>query len=238
VYYILIDDSGIEVTETNKMLSIEKMQRLVGIPGVSTLIEVLWYDVYSDPDIKMIVDENFLYDVEDEDYPTCFTSEGEPIYGQVLIVAIDPENRENFILLNEEQVEVVKKETVFCSYYALISAKGVEIVASTKMLSRQEIEHLVGVPGEKTSADIVEYHNYSDSKIRMIVDDKFEYNQKCYPTCKTSDGYQIDGQVLVLALDDRNSEGLGLLTKTQAEIVKEETILYRGYDQYRIPVKQ
>lgn len=232
MYYILINENGIEVKESSKNLSLEQMQRLVGIPGEDALTEVVGYNLYSDHNIKMIIDDESFFD--ERCRPTCRTSEdNDQLRGQILVMAVDPDNGE-LGLLTEAQVEVVQRETTLCQcqYYALINEEGIKVVEADKLPSLEERENLVGVPGVKTSAIMLDLPDYSDPTIRKIVEDRYELNQQCHPTCQDSEGCRIDGQVLVLAIDQNN---LKLLTSAQVEIVKKETtLLYGGYARYWI----
>lgn len=106
MFYVLINCNGIEVRESEKMLSLEEMQNLVGIEGEEAWIEAASYRSFSDKSIAMICDDQF---VRKEYQPTCITVEGDVIQGQVLIVGTNPEGND-FDLLSKEQVEIVKSQ--------------------------------------------------------------------------------------------------------------------------------
>ncbi len=106
MFYILINSNGIEVRVAKKMLSLRKMQNLVGIEGEPAYIEVASYRNFSDKSISMICDEEFLMK---ECQPTCKTIEGTVIHGQVLIVGTNAEEND-FDLLTREQVLIVRRE--------------------------------------------------------------------------------------------------------------------------------
>jgi hypothetical protein len=113
MFYVLINSNGIEVRESQKMLTLKEMQNLVGIEGKSAYIEVASYQSFSDSQITMICDEEFLMK---ECQPTCMTMayrpasyEGNILHGQVLIVGTNAK-KDDFDLLSKEQVEIVKRE--------------------------------------------------------------------------------------------------------------------------------
>jgi hypothetical protein len=106
VFYVLINCNGIEVQESEKMLSLEEMQNLVGVEGEKASIEVASYRSFSDKSITMICDDEFL---TKEYQPTCLTVERDVICGQVLILGTNSEEND-FDLLSKEQVEIVKSQ--------------------------------------------------------------------------------------------------------------------------------
>ncbi len=89
MYYALINDKGIETRISNEMLTLQEMQKLVGIEGESAYIEVASYRSFSDQSIAMICDEEFL---RKGGNPTCMTIEGCVLHGQVLIVKTSDED--------------------------------------------------------------------------------------------------------------------------------------------------
>lgn len=59
MFYVLINCNGIKVRESEKMLSLEEMQNLVGVEGKEAWIEVASYRSFSDKSITMICDDEF-----------------------------------------------------------------------------------------------------------------------------------------------------------------------------------
>ncbi|MEG5043467.1 hypothetical protein [Microcoleus sp. B4-C1] len=113
MYYVLLNSNGIEVKETSEMPSYEQMADWVGIPGeqVHKHIDVV-YGNYSDPAIVMIVDDESP--VRDDYQPTCMSTGGDVLLGQVLIFHHDVVNQD-FCLLSVEQLQIVKQETrLYC----------------------------------------------------------------------------------------------------------------------------
>jgi len=113
VFYVLINSNGIEVRESEKMLSLEEMQNLVGVEGEEAWIEAASYRSFSDRSITMICDEEFK---RKKYQPTCRTVEGDVLQGQVLIVGTNSEDND-FALLSRLQVEIIKSQArlVRCS---------------------------------------------------------------------------------------------------------------------------
>jgi hypothetical protein len=107
MFYALINQNGISTYSADKPLTIEEMQKLVGIEGDEAYIEVASYRSYSDPLIVMICDDEFL---TKSCQPTCITAEGAVIHGQVLVLGIDRAT-EDFGLLTIQQIEIVQRET-------------------------------------------------------------------------------------------------------------------------------
>jgi len=102
----IVNSNGLQETEVVEMLDIKEMQSLVGFPGEEALVEAV-YNRYSDRSIVMLCEEDFLR----KGYqPTCVTPAGTVLQGQVLILALDRQI-EDFVLLNQKQVEIVKRET-------------------------------------------------------------------------------------------------------------------------------
>ncbi|MGB8688915.1 MAG: hypothetical protein WCD53_16475 [Microcoleus sp.] len=106
MFYVLINSNGIEVRESKEMLTLKEMQNLVGIEGEPAYIEVASYQSFSDRQISMICDEEFL---RKECQPTCKTIEGHIVHGQVLILGTNAK-KDDFDLLSKQQVEIVKRE--------------------------------------------------------------------------------------------------------------------------------
>lgn len=114
MFYALINSNGIEVRQSKAMLTLGEMQNLVGIEGKPAYIEVASYRSFSDKSIVMICDDDFLMKGFE---PTCMTMayrpasyEGNVIHGQVLVLGTDRAT-EDFCLLSQQQVEIVKSET-------------------------------------------------------------------------------------------------------------------------------
>ena len=106
MFYVLINSAGIQVRESREMLTLKEMQNLVGIEGEPAYIEVASYRSFSDKSIAMICDDEFLMK---ECQPTCITIEGNVIHGQVLVLGTN-KAAEDFGLLNQQQVEIVKSQ--------------------------------------------------------------------------------------------------------------------------------
>ena len=107
MFYVLINSAGIQVRESKEMLTLKEMQNLVGIEGEPAYIEVASYRSFSDKSIAMICDDEFLRKKCD---PTCITIEGNVIHGQVLVLGTN-KVEEDFDLLSQQQVEIVKSQT-------------------------------------------------------------------------------------------------------------------------------
>jgi hypothetical protein len=107
MYYVLIDnDQNIKVCTTDKMLTTEEIQTLVGIEGEPATFEVLDSSNFSDPKIVLICDD----DLEPKALkPTCVTKKGGVIFGQVVILGTN-NSLLDLCLLNSEQVKMVKEE--------------------------------------------------------------------------------------------------------------------------------
>ena len=106
-FYVLINSSGIKVQPSEKMLTLRKMQSLVGTNGELAYIEVASDRSYSEHTISMICDDDFLRKGYN---PTCYTAEGYLLHGQVLVLGTD-RAKEDFGLLTQEQIEIVKSQT-------------------------------------------------------------------------------------------------------------------------------
>jgi len=108
MFYVLIDSNGLRVQQSEEMLTLNEMQNFVGIEGQSASIEVASYCSFRGESIAMICDEEFLLKKYD---PTCATSDGVVLHGQVLIVGIS-ETGEDFVLLTKNQIEIVKSQVL------------------------------------------------------------------------------------------------------------------------------
>ena len=105
-FYVLVNSTGIEEIAANELPQMPEIQKLVGIPGQEAFFEAV-YGCYSDQSLTVLCDDDFLR----KGYqPTLVTPTGVVLQGQVLIVAIDPQI-EDFCLLTQQQVELVKRET-------------------------------------------------------------------------------------------------------------------------------
>ena len=104
--YILVNADEIQEKEAEEMLNLEEIQNLVGEPGKEAFFESV-YNCYSDRLIAILCDDDSL---RKHHQPTCVTSTGVVLHGQVLIVRIDPQI-DDYNLLTPQQVEIVKRET-------------------------------------------------------------------------------------------------------------------------------
>ncbi|MEG4587185.1 hypothetical protein QUA54_18490 [Microcoleus sp. MOSTC5] len=105
-FYVLVNSTGIEEVVATELPQIPELQKLVGIPGEEAYLEPV-YQCYSDPSIVILCDEEFLRKAHQ---PTMLTPKRVILQGQLLVVAIDPQI-EDFCLLTQQQVELVKRET-------------------------------------------------------------------------------------------------------------------------------
>ncbi|NQE36751.1 hypothetical protein [Microcoleus asticus] len=107
MYYVLIDnDQNIKVCTTEKMLTTDEIQTLVGIEGEPATFEVLDSSNFCDPKIVIICDN----DLEPKGLkPTCVTKKGDVIFGQVVILGTN-NSLLDLCFLNLEQVKMVKEE--------------------------------------------------------------------------------------------------------------------------------
>jgi len=108
-------------------------------------------------------------------------------------------------------------------FYALINSTGIQEVKATEMPTVQEIQKLVGIPGEEAFFEGV-YRCYSDPLIAILCDDEF-LMKGSQPTLLTPDSITLQGQLLIVALDTQ-IEDFCLLTQKQLEIVKKESKVY------------
>ena len=109
-------------------------------------------------------------------------------------------------------------------FYALINDTGIQEVVATAIPGIEEIQKLVGIPGEDTFFEAV-YQCYSDKSIALLVDDDF-LRKAQQPTLITPQRVILQGQIIVLAIDAQQ-EDFCLLTKQQLELVKKETKLFQ-----------
>ncbi|MEG4965750.1 hypothetical protein QUB11_03735 [Microcoleus sp. B6-A1] len=105
-FYVLINSTGIQEVAATEVPKLPELQKLVGIPGQEAYLEPV-YQCYSDPLLAVLCDEEFLRKAHQ---PTMLTPNRVVLQGQVLVVAIDPQI-EDFCLLTQQQVELVKRET-------------------------------------------------------------------------------------------------------------------------------
>ncbi|MEG3935748.1 MULTISPECIES: DUF3846 domain-containing protein [unclassified Microcoleus] len=105
-FYVLINSTGIQEVTATEMPTVAEIQKLVGIPGEEGFFEGV-YKRYSDQSIAILCDDEFLMK---GCQPTLLTPDGITLQGQLLIVGIDMQI-EDFCLLTEKQLEIVKKES-------------------------------------------------------------------------------------------------------------------------------
>lgn len=106
MFYVLVNSKGIEVRPAKKLPGVQETGSLVGIEGQSAFFEVASYGSFSEQGITILCDDEFLLK---EFKPVLLTAEGRVIHGQCLIVGTNRQ-AEDFCLLNQKQVELVKKE--------------------------------------------------------------------------------------------------------------------------------
>ncbi|MEG4518808.1 DUF3846 domain-containing protein [Microcoleus sp. AT9b-C5] len=105
-FYVLINSTGIEEVAATELPKLPELQKLVGIPGQQAYLEPV-YQCYSDRSITILCDEEFLRKAHQ---PTMLTPQRVILQGQILVVAMDNQI-EDFCLLTQQQVELVKRET-------------------------------------------------------------------------------------------------------------------------------
>lgn len=105
-FYVLVNSTGTQEVQATELPPIPELQKLVGIPGEEAFFEAV-YRCYSDPSLAVLCDDDFLRKAHQ---PTMLTPKRVILQGQVLVVAIDPQI-EDFCLLTQQQVELVKRET-------------------------------------------------------------------------------------------------------------------------------
>jgi hypothetical protein len=105
-FYALINSTGIQEVQATEMPTIAEIQNLVGIPGKEAFFEGV-YQRYSDLSIAILCDDEFLIKACQ---PTLVLPDGTILHGQLLIVALDTQI-EDFCLLTQQQLEIVKKES-------------------------------------------------------------------------------------------------------------------------------
>ncbi|MEG3907818.1 hypothetical protein QT979_05920 [Microcoleus sp. w2-18bC1] len=105
-FYALINSTGIQEVKATEMPTVAEIQKLVGIPGEEAFFEGV-YRCYSDPLIAILCDDEFLMK---GCQPTLLTPDGITLQGQLLIVAMDTQI-EDFCLLTQRQLEIVKQES-------------------------------------------------------------------------------------------------------------------------------
>jgi hypothetical protein len=105
-FYVLVNSTGIQEVAANELPQIPEIQKLVGIPGQEAFFEAV-YGCYSDQSLAVLCDDDFLPKAYQ---PTMITRKRVILQGQVLVVAIDPQIQD-FCLLTQQQVELVKRET-------------------------------------------------------------------------------------------------------------------------------
>lgn len=106
MFYVLINSKGIQKVEATELPSVKGMQDLVGIPDESAAFEPV-YDCYSDPSLVVLCDDEFL---RKDPEPVMVTNKG-TLQGQLMVVAMNRQ-RDDFVLLTQDQVELVKRESI------------------------------------------------------------------------------------------------------------------------------
>ncbi|MEG4805402.1 hypothetical protein QUB63_32555 [Microcoleus sp. ARI1-B5] len=105
-FYVLINSTGIQEVAATELPQIPEIQKLVGIPGEEAFFEAV-YHCYSDPSLAILCDDDELRKAHQ---PTMLTPKRVILQGQIFVVAIDPQI-EDFCLLTQQQVDLVKRET-------------------------------------------------------------------------------------------------------------------------------
>lgn len=95
---------------------LKTMQNLVGIPGEQAYVEFISKQ-FSDPNIDLVCDDSFQFKSLQ---PTCMTSKGQILYGQILVVGLNYIEGQT-IALTSSQIEIVKRELKIISNIAGIS---------------------------------------------------------------------------------------------------------------------
>ena len=99
--YALINAVGIHRLEVTPKLELDQMQNRVGIEGEPAYVEYVRYQ-FSDPNIDLICDEEFLY----KQLPvTCITRTSIALHGQVIAAACTEDGET--IGLTEAQFQLV-----------------------------------------------------------------------------------------------------------------------------------
>ena len=108
--YILVKADGIQEVEAEEMLNLKEIQNLVGVPGEQAFFEPV-YQCYSDRSIVILCDDDSL---RKHHQPTCVTSTGVVLHGQIIIVRIAPQI-EDYNFLTPPQVEIVRETKLYRS---------------------------------------------------------------------------------------------------------------------------
>jgi hypothetical protein len=108
--YILVNADGIQEVEAEEMLNLKEIQNLVGVPGEEAFFEPV-YQCYSDRSIVILCDDDSL---RKHHQPTCVTSTGVVLHGQIIIVRIEPQI-EDYNFLTPQQVEIVRETKLYRS---------------------------------------------------------------------------------------------------------------------------
>jgi hypothetical protein len=99
--YALINETGLHRLEVEDKLKLADLQNRVGVEGEDALIEYV-RDQFTDPNIDLICDEEFLY----KELPlTCITRRSIALCGQVIAAACTDEGET--IGLTEVQFQLV-----------------------------------------------------------------------------------------------------------------------------------
>ncbi|MEG4397084.1 DUF3846 domain-containing protein [Microcoleus sp. BROC3] len=105
-FYALINSTGIQEVQATEMPKLHEIQKLVGIPGKEAFLEAV-YQCYSDSSIAILCDDEFLLK---GCQPTLVLPNGTILHGQLFIVAQNIQI-EDFCLLTQKQLEIIKKES-------------------------------------------------------------------------------------------------------------------------------
>ena len=105
-FYALINSTGIQEVQATELPKLSEIQKLVGIPGKEAFLEAV-YQCYSDLSIAILCDDEFLIK---GCQPTLVLPNGTILHGQLFIVARNIQI-EDFCLLTQQQLEIVKKES-------------------------------------------------------------------------------------------------------------------------------
>lgn len=106
MFYVLINSKGIQEVEATELPSVKGMQDLVGIPGESAAFQAV-HGCYTDHSLVVLCDDEFL---RKDPEPVLVTYRG-TLQGQLIVVALNNQ-RDDYTLLTQDQVELVKRESV------------------------------------------------------------------------------------------------------------------------------
>lgn len=106
MFYLLINSKGIQEVEATELPSVKGMQDLVGIPGESAAFQAV-HGCYTDHSLVVLCDDEFL---RKDPEPVLVTYRG-TLQGQLIVVALNNQ-RDDYTLLTQDQVELVKQESI------------------------------------------------------------------------------------------------------------------------------